>query len=166
MSFLIIGLPRHRTAWLANFFTCDGLFCYHEGMDGCKSVDDYRAKLGHNGDSTTGALLLPDVNQFFPERKIIIIEPTKDSYQRCVDFCHQNFGVSDQVKEAYEKLMGIDGMKVKFDEIDSRLGEMWKHVTDKPFSADRANLLSSMQIQTKSVDNYDIESLALLLGSL
>lgn len=166
MSFIIVGLPRHRTAWLANFFTYDGMFCHHEGMDGCRTMGEYYTKLGHNGDSTTGALLLPDVNQSFPERKIIVIEPTKDSYQRCVDFCHQNFGVTTQVKAAYEKLMGIDGMRISFDSIDSKLQDMWEHVTEKPFDHGRAKLLSSMRVQTKSLDNYDTESLAALLGGL
>jgi hypothetical protein len=28
--FFITGLPRSRTAWLANFFTTDHSFCYHD----------------------------------------------------------------------------------------------------------------------------------------
>jgi hypothetical protein len=38
--FFITGLPRTRTAWLANFFTGPHSFCLHDGLLGCKTVRD------------------------------------------------------------------------------------------------------------------------------
>lgn len=45
MSFFITGLPRSRTAWLANFLTYDGVLCGHElmfGMTTATFVDELK----------------------------------------------------------------------------------------------------------------------------
>ena len=53
-NFFVLGLPRSRTAWLANFLTYDGYFCFHEGIDGCRSIDDYKKKKFEVSISTAG----------------------------------------------------------------------------------------------------------------
>ena len=73
MDFLVLGLPRSRTAWLANFLTHDGLFCYHEAINGCSSMKEYKEKVEGKGDSNT-ALALFDFEKHFPETKIIVID--------------------------------------------------------------------------------------------
>lgn len=39
MDYFIVGLPRSRTAWLANFMTYDCSFCFHEGLVEAGSVE-------------------------------------------------------------------------------------------------------------------------------
>lgn len=38
--FFITGLPRCRTAWLANFLTWGDSFCYHEAVTRCATMSD------------------------------------------------------------------------------------------------------------------------------
>ena len=78
MNFLILGLPRSRTAWLANFLTYDGLFCYHEAINGCLNMDEYAEKVKGKGDSNT-ALALFDFEHMFPDAKIIVVDSSIDA---------------------------------------------------------------------------------------
>src|SRR5581483_3193569 len=43
--FLIVGLPRSRTAWLAAFLTGGEVHCHHELLRQCKQWIDYPQKL-------------------------------------------------------------------------------------------------------------------------
>ena len=45
MNFFITGLPRSRTAWLANYFSTGDVFCWHEAMAGITCKQDYWARL-------------------------------------------------------------------------------------------------------------------------
>lgn len=45
MTFLVFGLPRSRTAWLARFLTYGDWFCGHDELRHCRSLDDVRAWL-------------------------------------------------------------------------------------------------------------------------
>ena len=38
--FLIVGLPRSRTLWMAEFMSCFGAVCVHEPTEYMKSIDD------------------------------------------------------------------------------------------------------------------------------
>lgn len=78
--FFILGLPRSRTAWLANLLTVGTSFCFHDGLLGCKSLADLYAKmdgvnLGTVGDSDTGLLhFMPHVRHDNMDAKIVLIE--------------------------------------------------------------------------------------------
>lgn len=43
--FLIVGLPRSRTAWLAAFLSDGEVFCHHELIRRCDSVECYESEL-------------------------------------------------------------------------------------------------------------------------
>lgn len=58
--FLILGFPRSKTAWLANYFTYGGVFCWHE-LSLNHSTDDIKTKLGDfNGNADSGLVFKPD----------------------------------------------------------------------------------------------------------
>ena len=99
-TFLILGLPRSRTAWLANFLTYDGLFCYHEAINGCKNIKEYKQKVKGKGDSNT-ALALFDFESHFPNAKIIIIDSEID---KAVEVSANKFS-----KSAIEKIEKAGG---------------------------------------------------------
>jgi len=78
--FFIIGLPRSRTAWLANFLTNGDALCHHELMRACNSLDELRAKMveaaRYNvvGDADpTLAANLPQLMEKFPEAKFVFV---------------------------------------------------------------------------------------------
>src|SRR5580700_9385789 len=45
LPFIIMGLPRSRTAWLAAFLTDGDVHCHHELMRMCQTPSEYPAKL-------------------------------------------------------------------------------------------------------------------------
>lgn len=164
MNFFIIGLPRSRTAWLANFLTY-GQLCYHEGLNGCNSLKEYREKLGeNNGDSSTGLMLL-DMNKEFPDSPKVIIESDP---QRAVEWAQHSFGYSDpsHVLLLQERMDYIEGLRVKYEDIDDRLEEIWGHLIGTSFDPERAEMLKQLNIQVSDVHNVDEEAAVRLWNTL
>ena len=151
-NFLILGLPRSRTAWLANFMTYDGEFCYHEGINGCSSMDEYKEKVKGKGDSNT-ALALFDFEPHFPNVKIVIIDNDID---KAVEFgLRQGCDVTEAMMIERRRLDALEGLHVHVDEIDDSLADIWCHLSDKPFDAQRAEMLINLDIQIRDVGLID-----------
>lgn len=157
MSFLVLGLPRSRTAWLANFLTYDGLFCYHEGLNGCNSIGDYVDKIGTNGDSNTG-LMFFDFEPYFKDSKIIVIDSDID---KSIKFAKKVFkeDISDAMAIAKASLDKIKGLHIKYEEINDRLDAIWSYVSDKPMNKKRAENLTKLNIQVN--DPFDLDIFAM-----
>jgi len=157
MNFFILGLPRSRTAWLANFLTYDGLFCYHEASNGCKTVEEYKDKLKDCGDANTGMAFFK-IEEMFPDSKFIVIDSDP---QNTIDYARNTYGITDikPFLELKERLDKIEGLHIPFDEINSRLEEIWSYVSTVPFDRKRAKLLVNMNIQIQDPSNIDALSL-------
>lgn len=158
MNFFILGLPRSRTAWLANFMTYGDTFCYHEGINGCHTVEDYKAKLSYNkGDSSTGAVLI-DLDKHFPDAKKVIID---SDINRAIEYSEELTGNpnEDWMTHIQSRLYQLDGLKVDYDDIDDNLQAIWEYLTDTEYNEDRANMLLKLNIQVQDPLNYDIAAL-------
>ena len=157
MTFFVLGLPRSRTAWLANFLTYDDLFCYHEGINGCHSMDEYKQKIENCGDSCTGLSFI-DFEPYFPDAKKVIIDTSID---KAVKFGLDAYGVdmTDILKQAKNKLDNINGLHIGLNDINDRLRDIWEYITDKPFNEKRAQLLTKLNIQVNDVFDIDVESM-------
>jgi hypothetical protein len=164
MTFLVLGLPRSRTAWLANFLTYDGQFCFHEGVNGCNSIEEYKVKVEGKGDSNTG-LMLFDFEKHFPDAKIIIIDSDID---RAVDFGRDIYGLDIEIEMvvAKNRLDKMKGFHVKLEEIDGQLKEIWEYVSDKEFNQDRADMLIKLDVQMKNPFDIDIDSISQFKGTV
>ena len=59
--FLITGLPRSRTHWLANFMDTGQVNCFHDLSRSVASVEDYFSRIEKplTGVCDTGLLLVP-----------------------------------------------------------------------------------------------------------
>lgn len=166
--FFVLGLPRSRTAWLANFLTYGDSFCYHEGLDGCSTVQEYKQKIQGCGDSSTGLYLL-DINKEFPDTKRIIIEPDSKDIERAKKFTETYFPQvpKEWVEYLYYKLMQVDGPRVPFKEINNNLEFIWTYlIPDKPFNKKRADQLMNMNVQVQNVYNYNTVSAKKFLDSI
>lgn len=161
-NFFVIGLPRSRTAWLANFLTYGDRFCYHEGLDGCSTIEEYKEKLGaHKGDSCTGLMAI-DIEAAYPEAPKLIIESSID---KAVEFTEEIYGVytPEVFEDLKTKLDGIKGMRVKVEDINNSLEEIWDYLIGTPYNKERGDMLSNMNIETNNYFDYDLESLRSLL---
>ncbi len=163
MGFLILGLPRSRTAWLANFFTYGGLRCMHEGLNGCRSVDEYLSKFdGSVGDASTG-LATFQYERWFPEGlRTIVIDRDVD---RAVQYGKHTYDVdlSDEMSELAVRLEGIDALHVDFDDIDDSLQEMWEYITDTPYDKGRAELMVRLNVTENEPYAFDEAALRELM---
>ena len=157
-NFFIIGLPRSRTAWLSNFLTYDDMFCYHEGLNGCSSISDYKSKLGSfRGDSNTG-LMLFNFEKHFPEAKVVIIDSEID---KASEFSKETYGedITETLKLMKERLDGIKGLHINVNDINDKLKEIWEYVSDKTFNKERTDMLVKLNIQVNDPHDMDIEAI-------
>ena len=165
MNFFVIGLPRSRTAWLANFLTYNNHYCFHEGIDGCNNIYDYIEKLGDsNGDASTG-LMLFDMNKQFPESPKVIIE---SDIKKAIDYSYKTYGYFDSkyVYDLQDRLNQIDGLRIKFDDIDDRLEEIWDYLIGTPFDKRRAEILKRLRIEIKDPFDFNMDSMDKLCHSV
>jgi hypothetical protein len=78
--FFILSKPRCRTAWFSALLTEGDTYCFHEGMNGCATFEDYVAKLKarpetHVGDASPSLVLYYDqLKEAFPEADMVIID--------------------------------------------------------------------------------------------
>lgn len=162
MSFFVLGLPRSRTAWLSVFLSQSGIHCYHDGMNGCRTMVEYRDKIKGCGDSTTAFAYM---NGVYINMPTVVIEKTDLEFNRCLDWCFETFGQDSitGMEEHREILAGIDGLKVMQSDIDSRAKEIFEHLTGVDFLAHYAEL-SGLRIESKTCD-IDYESMRVLLNA-
>lgn len=129
-DFFILGLPRSRTMWFSSLFTCDGIFCAHEHFSSHKENE----LLYHvRGYSDTNPLMAPD----YRDSPLLIIER---NIEDVIDSVYKAFDAPKGIKnwrhcikeymkvykEALDKISPKNCMRVNFDDIDSKLGEIWK----------------------------------------
>jgi len=160
--FFILALPRSRTAWLANFMTYGGHFCYHEGMNGCHTVAQYKEKIAGKGDSSTSAILVQD---HFPQsRRLIVLSHPK----KAIEYSLRNYGPAnyDVFYQIRDLLGASDGLKVEIDEIDSRIQEIWEYLVDTPFNKERSDMLTTLNIQMKTPYGFDIEAMKSIMKNI
>ncbi len=157
MKFLILGLPRSRTAWLANFLTFDGNFCYHEGINGCSDIKEYKEKMEGKGDSNTG-LVFFKYQDYFPDVKTIIIDSDIN-----VEFGKDVFNANTQsveiMRKAKKRLDGISGLHIKLTDINIRLKDIWDYVSPKKFNKERADMLIKMNVQVVDPLDFDLDAI-------
>lgn len=147
-NFYITGLPRSRTKWFSAFFMSDDIYCHHEGLNGCGSVDDFEERMSlpfsYVGNSDSSLALYPEKLN----GPIVIIERDPKDVLHSLE---KMFGVSQQltnsVDEVYERLKEMDGLRVNFDHINRRLEEIWNYCIDLPYPKKKAEIYTSINIQ-------------------
>ena len=82
--FLILGLPRSRTAWLANFLTTDRSFCDHDASGQATSFESVFRPLSrpydYHGVADTGLAVLGDsLPSDLPI--VLIVRPFEEAYR-------------------------------------------------------------------------------------
>lgn len=78
-TFFIVGLPRSRTAWLANLLTYGDCFCFHEAINrvsGTQQLPALFEQAGRTivGDSDSGVpLMFPEIDLLFPDANYLFV---------------------------------------------------------------------------------------------
>jgi hypothetical protein len=158
--FFITGLPRSRTAWLANLLTAAGSFCFHDAvladgsLDGAVSVMLERlSRRPHEsvGDSDSGLLFWADLaRKRFPDSPFVIIE--RDPSACLASSVRHGFskGLWSAILQAYWQTRRLPGVRiVSYDSLSdlSELEKLYSFCTRLPMDRQRARLLMHLNVQ-------------------
>jgi hypothetical protein len=127
-KFFITGLPRSRTAWFSAFMTASGFPCLHEGINNCRTLEEYKYKVSEISDSNTGLCFLNHID----DRPLLVIH-RKDYHD----------GAFENVS-----LHQLNGLHVNFNEIDDRISEIFTYLTGDHINKNIYDLFKGLNITT------------------
>ena len=148
MKFCITGLPRSRTAWFAAYFTATGNKCAHEPFAKCRTEEEVDSvKSRYEGISDSFMVFVPYTG------KQVIIERDKEEVRKSL---FHKFGMDIDLTDgllevALEKMQFIDGLRVKYSDINDRLQEIHEYCVDTPYDEDTGNLFKDLNIQVNKM---------------
>ncbi len=159
MKFFITGLPRSRTAWLAEFFHNPllGISCDHELLMYCGSmqeVDERMTDLTHGNSEPNLGYFMDDFLATFRVPVILINRDMDDVIVSCKKAFE--YDPSEEVFIAQQGLQKLLDprlypqelvLMVDYDEVDVKLEEMWEFVTTGPFPTAKADRMMDLNIQ-------------------
>jgi hypothetical protein len=155
--FFIVGLPRSRTAWFAEYFTAMGHKCHHEFLKHCKSRDDFYNEMGKGVGDSDCMLSLTNFQEKFPSAPTLIVHRPIGSIMKSAE----KLGI-DASKDLLVILNSINknllGLHVDFSDIDSKLREI-SYFLVGDFHQEVANKFIGTNIQnpiTGSVESVNI----------
>ena len=165
--FFILGLPRSRTAWLANWLTTDRSLCLHDGTRGARTLGEFydrlrptpaRPWMGSSGGDL--AWIAEPLAKQFPGARWTVIEREADE---CVRSTLRAFPLAltpGQVEvmlsqlafqlTRIEELTGEEPLRVSFGRLDDEdvARRLWGHcLPGVSFDAARWRLLKTLNVQ-------------------
>jgi hypothetical protein len=169
-KFFVTGLPRSRTAWVANYLSHAGAFCYHDGLANCSSLNEFDAKLARHpvcGDSDSGlAMFQVELRSRHPEAQWVILRrPLPEVVESLCEMDPYYGFLPIGRKEAWEIVMRLNAPLVALAklpgvlEIDSEALStpqgaqlLWHHClgSDTPWGEDRWRMLRDMNVTIRS----------------
>lgn len=152
--FFVTGLPRSRTAWLANLLTADTTICFHDVPFSIGAVDNGKV-VGFAGPQV--CTQFTEVCRFFPHAPWLIVLREQSEALEAVRRCAPNVVVPEDYWKGRCHLISAlcakhQAMTVKFDELDreSVIRPVWAHLLPGiPFDSQRFDLLCKMNVQQK-----------------
>ena len=157
-AFLVLGLPRSRTAWLSRFLTYGDHICGHEELRHCRSIEDVRSWLSqpNMGSAETAAspfwrLLLrlaPDV------RVVVVRRPVADVVESLAAFGFDRAVMEPMMRRLDAKLDQIvkrvpNVIEVTFDSLndEATCKAVFEHCLLYPFDRKHWERLSRENVQ-------------------
>lgn len=136
--FFIIGLPRSRTRWMAEYFNgLPDVTCLHQASNGCYSKESLLSKLAKEnttyvGNSDAIASFL-DLGEY----PTVIIERSPTEVIRSLQD-NTDANLEEASLKAYEAnylaARDSEGLRVDYYDIDDRLQEIHEYLIDVPFN--------------------------------
>tara|TARA_R110001606_G_scaffold74779_1_gene173402 strand:- start:3013 stop:3498 length:486 start_codon:yes stop_codon:yes gene_type:complete len=140
IDFMVIGLPRSRTTWMANWLTTTSTLCLHDAISTHTQaeLDSYPTNRKF-GISETAIFHLGNKLNAHPAKKLIIHRPIHEIYK--------SIGRPIPFPNADCLLQEIKGLHIQHKDINSRAEEIWMHLIGSKFDSKRFNVLSGMNVQ-------------------
>jgi hypothetical protein len=163
--FFIVGLPRSRTAWLANLLTVPGQsFCWHEGEAGHGNLEQLVEKMKRRPESRVGnassalAFYGDDIYRLLPEARYIIIERDLESAKQALIKVANEYVDVDSVwphmvkkfNAFIESLSEHYVLKIRYDQLhdEETCINTWNFATNElPWDSERWQMLTELNVQ-------------------
>jgi len=147
IDFMVLGLPRSGTAWLANLLTTDDSYCRHEAFwkNTLVQLDSIDAP-GKFGVSETSGYCIPDVLNDHPARKLIVNRPVHE-----INKSLKLLKLPEMTNDHVDALNSIQGYRIDFKDlfVFNKMAKAYNFLLDKELSSCRHAMLCSMNIQNK-----------------
>lgn len=146
LSFIVVGLPRSGTTWIANWLTTDDTICVHDPLYKYTLEElDYLQTDKLLGISCTALWTYPQFLQGHKARKIIVHRDLKEINDSLVN----EIETSPISKEKAKILDSLDGMHVQFKDLfnPTEAKKIYEYALNKPFDPMRHAYLVEMNIQ-------------------
>jgi hypothetical protein len=157
--FFVTGLPRSRTAWLANLLTTDTTICFHDVPFSIGAVDNGKV-VGFSGPQVCKQFT--EVCRFFPNAPWLIVLRNPDDALASLIYVKRKVEANvvpmpDGFWDARRELISALCLKhqvqtVTFEELDDEevMRSVWAHLLPGiPFDSQRFDLLCKMNVQQK-----------------
>ena len=158
-TFFIAALPRSRTAWLANLFCNQDSFCYHEALSRFSVLPELDTKFV--GSAETNIDLIPE-----GYRTLIVHRDVDDCFDSLtssfeppegVDFEEYTHTLYGMLLDNAERLTYMKGLHVAFNDIDTRLEEIWDYLLpDTYIDINRIDEMTRVNIQVFETDLWRV----------
>ena len=136
------------------------VYFHHEGLNGCRTINDYKKKVEGCGDCSTGLMSL-GVDMTSGAR-IVVIEKNDEELERCIDWCNKTYELDskDFILELDSRLLTVDALRIKQSEINDRLEDIWCYLVGDPWDDKYKKLVDfNIQVQSTEIDNYAARAL-------
>ena len=143
IELMVISAPRSASTWCSNWLSTDTTLCLHDPL--WRYPYDELDRIQSNkvlGIACTGIALFPDFVNAHPARKVIIHRDLKE-----VDESLEKIGLS-ACSHAWEGVLErISGVHLDWQDIFEQPKHIFEYLLDKPFDAERHELLREINVQ-------------------
>lgn len=149
IDFMVLGLPRSGTAWLANLLTTDDSYCCHEAFWKSTLVQlDLIDVPGKFGVSETSGYCIPDVLNDHSARKLIVTRPLNE-----INKSLKSLNLPEMTNDHVDALNSIQGYRIDFNDlfVFNKMAKAYNFLLDKELSSCRHSMLCDMNVQNKSL---------------
>lgn len=168
LSYLVLGLPRSRTAWLSLLLTHGESFCFHDLSGLVHHKWELAAKIQSHeayacGAADSGAILaLGEVMAAMPHTRLVYVErPVREvaasmhellrlrdvDLVQTANYITRLAGIIDDAQHRYP------GLKVRYEDLDSEVTcrAIWQHVTQDrlPFPVEHFERMKRMKVTVR-----------------
>jgi hypothetical protein len=149
INFMVLGLPRSGTAWLANLLTTQKSLCKHEAL-WKNSLDDlsnisYAVSFGIS--ETSGFSMVDEINAHSARKLIVRRDLTE------INDSLQELGIPKMNQDHMDKLLSISGYHIDFKDIFDygKMAEAYEFLLHSHLEPYRHEFLCDMNIQNDRI---------------
>ena len=158
MSFLVLSLPRSRSAWLARFLTYEKHVCGHDELRHCRSLEDVKTWFTQPDIGTCETAAAPWwrlIEKVAPGARIVTVrrpvEAVVDSLMRFDGFdrpaLERTMAYHDRKLDQIEARLPV--LSVRFDDLEKEeaCAAVFEHCLGSPFDASHWRGLAQVNVQ-------------------